>query len=132
MPQPGTPMSKIPLGSGSPKLRAWAVNAFERLRSHSLSPSRPPTPWNVASGWRKSSMPDLRMICSFSEWMMSTSNWVFWTSDFARTFSISTCVKPRAASATLVRAAVSDTKRVFHSKAREPSRTPARTPSMIR
>ena len=42
LPQPGTPMSRMPLGSGSPKSRAFEVNAPRRFCSHSLSVSRPP------------------------------------------------------------------------------------------
>ena len=42
LPQPGTPMSRMPLGSGSPKSRALDVNAPRRFCSHGLSVSSPP------------------------------------------------------------------------------------------
>ncbi len=44
LPQPGTPMRRIPLGSGRPKSRAFWVNAPRRFCSQALSVSRPPMP----------------------------------------------------------------------------------------
>ena len=43
LPVPGTPISRMPLGSGSPKSRARELNALRRLTSQSLRISMPPT-----------------------------------------------------------------------------------------
>ncbi len=48
LPEPWTPTSKMPRGSGRPKSRASLEKARTRLRSHSLSTSRPPTSVSVS------------------------------------------------------------------------------------
>ena len=46
LPVPGTPISRMPLGNGSPKSRAREENALRRLTSQSLRMSMPPTSLN--------------------------------------------------------------------------------------
>ena len=46
LPVPGTPISRMPLGSGRPKSRARELNALRRLTSQSLRISMPPTSEN--------------------------------------------------------------------------------------
>src|SRR5918999_1032930 len=46
LPQPGTPINKMPLGRGRPNSRASFVNAFSRLCSQRFNSSSPPTSLN--------------------------------------------------------------------------------------
>src|SRR6267143_2457532 len=103
LPPPGMPIMRMPLGRGSPNLRASSMKALWRFFSQVLSWSRPPM-FSICSCERKnSSTPLLRTMRSFSLRITSMSKVPVCTSDLAKTFSASSAVSPSAASMTCSR-----------------------------
>ena len=66
LPQPVTPMVRMPLGLSRPNSRASLEKALRRLSSQSFSRSRPPMS-SMVSEWVKNSRTfSLRISCFFS------------------------------------------------------------------
>ncbi len=100
LPQPCTPRSRSPLGSGRPKARAFSEKAAPRRTSQVLRCCSPPTwasPWSAE---KYSSSPLLRITCRFSSSTSGTSSRESRPSlamALAKALSASARVSPRAA-----------------------------------